>query len=135
VVMARRRLGPDIAMQRTSDPFTSLVAISQWNFLRRSRAQCSPAGAVNCGRVTTRSQRRLLSQAVNLVIAPTPLVAANFILLGRIIRRLGPQYSRLTPRRYTIIFVSCDIISLLVQAMGGGIHRAQRRPDHKHNLI
>ncbi|KAI0255342.1 RTA1-domain-containing protein [Lactifluus subvellereus] len=60
-------------------------------------------------------------QAVTLVIAPTPLVAVNFILLGRIIRRLGPQYSRLTPRRYTIIFVSCDIISLLVQAMGGGI--------------
>ncbi len=38
-------------------------------------------------------------RAVNLVVAPTPLVAANFILLGRIIRRLGPQYSRLTPRR------------------------------------
>jgi len=38
-------------------------------------------------------------RAVTLVIAPTPLVAANFIALGRIIRRLGPQYSRLTPRR------------------------------------
>jgi RTA1 like protein len=38
-------------------------------------------------------------RAVALVIAPTHLVAANFILLGRIIRRLGPQYSRLTPRR------------------------------------
>jgi hypothetical protein len=36
---------------------------------------------------------------VALIIAPTPLVAANFIILGRIIRRLGPQYSRLTPRR------------------------------------
>ncbi|KAI0303342.1 RTA1 like protein-domain-containing protein [Multifurca ochricompacta] len=62
-----------------------------------------------------------IMQAVTLVIAPTPLVAANFILLGRIIRRLGPQYSRLTPRRYTIIFVSCDIISLVIQALGGGI--------------
>ncbi|KAF8496737.1 RTA1-domain-containing protein [Russula emetica] len=60
-------------------------------------------------------------QAVNLVIAPTPLIAANFILLGLITRRLGPQYSRLTPRRYTIIFLSCDIISFLVQAMGAGI--------------
>ncbi|KAI0282480.1 RTA1-like protein [Russula aff. rugulosa BPL654] len=60
-------------------------------------------------------------QAVNLVVAPTPLVAANFILLGRIVRRLGPQYSRLTPRRYTIIFVSSDVIALLVQAMGAGI--------------
>jgi hypothetical protein len=35
-------------------------------------------------------------RAVALVVAPTPFVAANFILLGRIIRRLGPQYSRLT---------------------------------------
>ncbi|KAF8496771.1 RTA1-domain-containing protein [Russula emetica] len=60
-------------------------------------------------------------QAVNLVTAPTPLVAANFILLGRLIQRLGPQYSRLTPRRYTIIFVSCDMISLNVQGVGGGI--------------
>jgi hypothetical protein len=35
-------------------------------------------------------------RAVSLVVAPTPLVAANFTLLGRVIRRLGPQYSRLT---------------------------------------
>jgi len=66
-------------------------------------------------------------QAVTLVVAPTPLVAANFILLGRIIRRLGPQYSRLTPRRYAIIFLSCDIISLLVQAMGGGIASSSQK--------
>ena len=38
-------------------------------------------------------------RAATLVVAPTPLVAANFILLGRFIRRLGPQYSRLTPKR------------------------------------
>jgi hypothetical protein len=38
-------------------------------------------------------------RAVTLIIAPTHLVAANFILLGRFVRRLGPQYSRLTPKR------------------------------------
>ncbi|KAI0282477.1 RTA-like protein [Russula aff. rugulosa BPL654] len=70
-----------------------------------------------------------------LVVAPTPLVAANFILLGRIVRRLGPQYSRLTPRRYTIIFVSCDIIALLVQAMGAGIASGSIRLDHYRKLI
>lgn len=32
------------------------------------------------------------------IIAPTPLVAANFTLLGRIIALLGPQYSRLSAR-------------------------------------
>ncbi|KAH9977062.1 RTA1-like protein [Lactifluus volemus] len=60
-------------------------------------------------------------QILTLVLAPTSLVAANFILLGRIMRRLGPQYSRLTPRRYTIIFICCDIIALLIQGMGGSI--------------
>lgn len=55
------------------------------------------------------------------IIAPTPLVAANFVILGELIRRLGPCYSRLSPVWYTAIFVSCDIISLVVQAVGGAI--------------
>lgn len=32
------------------------------------------------------------------IIAPTPLVAANFVILGRIIGILGTQYSRLGPK-------------------------------------
>ncbi|KAK0222325.1 RTA1 like protein-domain-containing protein [Armillaria fumosa] len=55
------------------------------------------------------------------IIGPTPLVAANFIILGAIIRILGPAYSRLSPRAYSIIFVSCDILSLVIQGGGGGI--------------
>lgn len=31
------------------------------------------------------------------IIAPTPLVAANFIILGKVIDKLGRQYSRLKP--------------------------------------
>lgn len=60
-----------------------------------------------------------LMQITTTIIAPTPLVAANFVILGRIIKRLGPQYSRLGPGLYTIIFCSCDIIALVVQAVGG----------------
>ncbi|KAF8991637.1 RTA1 like protein-domain-containing protein [Cyathus striatus] len=55
------------------------------------------------------------------IIAPTPLVAANFIILGRLISRVGPQYSRLSPKWYTIIFCSCDIIALVIQGVGGGL--------------
>ncbi|KAH9478584.1 hypothetical protein JR316_0009041 [Psilocybe cubensis] len=55
------------------------------------------------------------------IIAPTPLLAANFVILGNVIKRLGPAFSRLTPRRYTIFFTSSDVISLVVQALGGGI--------------
>ncbi|KAF8461147.1 RTA1-domain-containing protein [Russula ochroleuca] len=73
-------------------------------------------------------------QILCLVVAPTPLVAANFILLGRIIRRLGPQYSRLTPRRYIIIFVSCDIISLVVQGLGAGVSSGTQTSQSQANL-
>ncbi|TFY62756.1 hypothetical protein EVJ58_g3665 [Rhodofomes roseus] len=58
-------------------------------------------------------------QIICTIIGPTPLIAANFIILGHVIRRLGQQYSRLSARWYTIIFVSCDFISLVVQALGG----------------
>ncbi|KIY73918.1 RTA1-like protein [Cylindrobasidium torrendii FP15055 ss-10] len=63
------------------------------------------------------------------ILAPTPLLAANFSSLRsgfkdaafrHLIERLGPAYSRLSPKWYTALFCSCDIISLVVQAVGGG---------------
>ncbi|KAF5346331.1 hypothetical protein D9758_011528 [Tetrapyrgos nigripes] len=62
-----------------------------------------------------------MMQIVCTIIAPTPLLAANFVMFGRIIRRLGTTYSRLRPRLYTKIFFSCDIIALVVQSVGGAI--------------
>ncbi|KAF8177302.1 RTA1-like protein [Mycena galopus ATCC 62051] len=62
-----------------------------------------------------------MMQITTTIIAPTPLIAVNFILLGRIIRRLGAVYSRLTPKSYTVIFLTCDLIALVVQGLGGGI--------------
>ncbi|KIJ55224.1 hypothetical protein M422DRAFT_100481, partial [Sphaerobolus stellatus SS14] len=61
-----------------------------------------------------------LMQISATIIAPTPFIATNFIILGRVIDRLGPQYSRLTPKLYSIIFLSADIIALVIQAVGGG---------------
>ncbi|KAG2344864.1 RTA1 like protein, partial [Suillus weaverae] len=58
-------------------------------------------------------------QLVGTIIAPTPLVAANFIILGKIITQVGPEYSRLTPKLYTILFCCFDVICLIVQAVGG----------------
>ncbi|RXW14805.1 hypothetical protein EST38_g11049 [Candolleomyces aberdarensis] len=46
---------------------------------------------------------------------------ANFIIFGKIIEGLGTCYSRLTPKYYTIIFCSSDVISLFVQGAGGGM--------------
>ncbi|KAH8116126.1 RTA1 like protein-domain-containing protein [Phellopilus nigrolimitatus] len=53
------------------------------------------------------------------VIAPTPLIASNFMILGMLIRHLGEQFSRLSPKLYSIIFTSSDVVALLIQAYGG----------------
>ncbi|KIK58627.1 hypothetical protein GYMLUDRAFT_45229 [Collybiopsis luxurians FD-317 M1] len=55
------------------------------------------------------------------ILAPTPFVAGNFVILGNMIKLLGPQYSRIPPRWYSIIFCSFDLISLIIQAVGGGL--------------
>ncbi|CCM06469.1 uncharacterized protein FIBRA_08734 [Fibroporia radiculosa] len=62
-----------------------------------------------------------LMQIVTTIIAPTPLIAANFIILGELIRHLGHCYSRLSAKAYMLVFVSCDGIALVVQAVGGAI--------------
>ncbi|KAJ7446599.1 RTA1-like protein [Mycena latifolia] len=60
-------------------------------------------------------------QIIATLCGPTPLAAANFMILGRIIMLLGQSYSRLTPKQYTTIFLMCDIISLFIQGIGGGM--------------
>ncbi|THC93904.1 hypothetical protein EYZ11_006622 [Aspergillus tanneri] len=61
-----------------------------------------------------------LMQMATLVIAPTFFTAGIYILLGSLINFLGPESSYLQPRSYLWIFCACDIISLVVQAIGGG---------------
>ncbi|KAJ7228098.1 RTA1-like protein, partial [Mycena rebaudengoi] len=55
------------------------------------------------------------------IISPTPLLAANFILLSRLGQRLGVSYFWLPPMWYTIIFLTCDNVALIVQGVGGGM--------------
>ncbi|CAL1716643.1 unnamed protein product [Somion occarium] len=74
-----------------------------------------------------------LIQIVCTIIAPTPFLAAIFITFARLTKRLGVQYSRLSPRLYSRIFLTCDIISLIVQAAGGGL-AASANDDAGSNL-
>lgn len=53
--------------------------------------------------------------------APTFYTAAIYVLLGRFIQLFGRQSSILSPRLYLWIFCTCDIISLVIQAAGGGL--------------
>ncbi|KAJ2935028.1 hypothetical protein H1R20_g2081, partial [Candolleomyces eurysporus] len=60
-------------------------------------------------------------QIVSTILAPTPLLAATFVIFGEIIRRTGQIYSRLSPRNYTIFFCTADVVSLVIQGVGGGL--------------
>ncbi|KAJ5267263.1 RTA1-domain-containing protein [Penicillium angulare] len=54
-------------------------------------------------------------------LAPTFYTAGIYILLGRFIQLLGRESSILSPKQYLWIFCTCDFISLVVQAAGGGM--------------
>lgn len=58
---------------------------------------------------------------MTLIIAPVFFSAALYVLLGILIIDLGRASSVLSPRWYTIIFCTSDVISLVVQAVGGAL--------------
>ncbi|ESK83993.1 putative rta1-like protein [Moniliophthora roreri MCA 2997] len=80
------------------------------------------------------SQNLLLStpylmQISTLIIGPTPLLAANFVIFGNIVKMLGTEYSRLPPKLYGWIFLTCDIVSLVIQGAGGGLASSAKTRD------
>ncbi|KAL8976112.1 MAG: hypothetical protein Q9205_007820 [Flavoplaca limonia] len=62
-----------------------------------------------------------LMYIVTITIAPCFFAAAIYLSLSRIILTYGSHLARFKPRTYTIIFICCDIFSLVLQAVGGGI--------------
>lgn len=67
------------------------------------------------------SNNDFLVYLVCLTIAPAFLSAAVYLCLSRIVIVYGTHLSWFRPRTYTIVFCSCDFVSLLLQAIGGGI--------------
>jgi hypothetical protein len=56
--------------------------------------------------------------------APAFFTAGIYVILGRLIRKFGPGVSPLSPATYLYIFCSIDFVSLLLQAIGGGLASA-----------
>ncbi|KAI9817373.1 MAG: hypothetical protein M1832_004680 [Thelocarpon impressellum] len=67
------------------------------------------------------NESAFLMQISTLIIAPTFFTAGVYVVLGRLIQTMGQRYSPITPRLYLWIFCTCDVISLVVQAIGGGL--------------
>ncbi|BFZ62259.1 hypothetical protein YB2330_003347 [Saitoella coloradoensis] len=70
-----------------------------------------------------------LMQISTLIIAPTFFTAGIYIILGRLITLASStpdsgekrKLSIITPKMYLWIFCTCDILSLVIQAIGGGM--------------
>ncbi|KAK2593297.1 hypothetical protein QQS21_009021 [Conoideocrella luteorostrata] len=62
-----------------------------------------------------------LIQICCLTIGPAFMAAGCYLCLRRIVSAFGPENSRLVPEYYTRIFIPCDIISLILQAVGGAM--------------
>lgn len=63
---------------------------------------------------------RFLVQIITLTISPAFLMAGVYYMLGRVLVYHGKTFSILRPRWFSYIFITCDVISLVIQAGGGG---------------
>jgi len=66
---------------------------------------------------------------VCLTIGPAFLSASIYLCLARIVVIFGERISRFRPAFYTITFICCDFISLLLQAAGGAIASGANTPS------
>ncbi|KAK6541936.1 hypothetical protein TWF694_007709 [Orbilia ellipsospora] len=62
-----------------------------------------------------------LIQICCLTIAPACYAAAIYLCLARIVMAFGADISRIKPRWYTYIFITCDVLSLVMQSVGGAM--------------
>ncbi|PQE22177.1 sphingoid long-chain base transporter RSB1 protein [Rutstroemia sp. NJR-2017a WRK4] len=56
-----------------------------------------------------------------LIFSPSFIVAGVYITLQRMVQTFGTEKSRIPVRWYTGMFITFDFVSLLLQAIGGGI--------------
>ncbi|KAF2265332.1 RTA1-domain-containing protein [Lojkania enalia] len=75
------------------------------------------------------AENPFLIQIICLTIAPAFLAAGIYFCLSRIVLTFGPENSRIKPLSYPRIFIPCDIASLLLQAIGGGMASAASHQD------
>lgn len=62
-----------------------------------------------------------LVQIITLTIAPCFIMAGCYFLLGQLIVVYGSHFAILKPIYYSYIFITCDVISLVIQAVGGAM--------------
>lgn len=60
-------------------------------------------------------------QIICLTIAPSFMAGGIYLCLRNIVDAFGKENSRIKPETYTRFFIPCDVVSLILQALGGGM--------------
>ncbi|KAL8702326.1 MAG: hypothetical protein Q9224_000028 [Gallowayella concinna] len=80
-----------------------------------------------------------LMQICCLTIAPAFMAAGIYLTLSRIVVTFGPENSRIKPLSYPRLFIPCDILSLVLQALGGGMASAashsNKNPENGNHIM
>jgi hypothetical protein len=86
------------------------------------------------GKQLTVEKLSFITQLTTLTLAPAFYAAAIYFSLARIIVTFGAENSRIQPKFIPRIFISCDVVSLILQG-GGGAYAAylaqrEKMPDN-----
>jgi hypothetical protein len=85
-------------------------------------------------RNTYRLQMSFITQLTTLTLAPAFFAAAIYFSLARIVLTFGAEYSRISPKNIPRIFITCDVISLILQGTGGALAawyaQQEKMPDN-----
>ena len=91
------------------------------NVLQSLSSQSIPNVSLYQNSPKARSTTQRTRYLICLTIAPCFLSAGIYLCLSRIIVVCGEHHARFKPKTYTIIFISCDVFSLVLQALGGAL--------------
>lgn len=66
------------------------------------------------------SESAYIMQLVCVTIAPCFLMAGMYYILAQLVLIYGDEFSYLKPKLYSIVFISCDLVAVILQGAGGG---------------
>ncbi|MCJ1307055.1 hypothetical protein MMC25_000701 [Agyrium rufum] len=99
------------------------IKYKTWTFMVALGLGCLAEAIGYAGRVIMHSNpysnAGFESQICCLILAPAFIAAGVYLTLKHVVIALGRDFSRLRPKFYTWIFICCDFLSLVMQAIGG----------------
>ncbi|KAG5809406.1 hypothetical protein H9Q74_001687 [Fusarium xylarioides] len=101
------------------------IKMKTWGFMASMMAGCILEIIGYIGRLVIHDNPfdfiGFLLQIIMITIAPVFFSAAIYVLLSQVINFVDPNVSRFSPKYFYWIFIPSDIISLILQAVGGAV--------------